>query len=143
MDIMRKHMHSARDCKAADKSHAWPMQTGDPNSGDTCTEQRAPCLDVAVAPTAEMGKSQASSQLAMGRREGGGACKGPPRRPVWVSTTRPPGSLSRGQSRAMSCCRWWSGCMHTKSCAWSSWRLCTPTPEMHINISYTTQLVLF
>jgi hypothetical protein len=62
----------------------------------------------------------------MGGHEDGGASQAPLLHcPVLVTTaTRPPGSLSRGQWRAMSCCRWCSGCMHTKRCAWGSWKLC-------------------
>jgi hypothetical protein len=87
-------------------------------------EQRAPChgaLFLAVVVAAKMGERQASSRPAMWRREGGGASNAPLLHPTLAATTtRPPGSLSCGQSRAMSCCRWCSGCMHAKSSAWSS-----------------------
>jgi hypothetical protein len=71
---------------------------------------------------------EAGKQPAMGRREGGGASNTPLLHPAPAATaTRLPGSLSPRQSLAMSCCRWWFGCMHAKSAAWSSSRLCAPT----------------
>jgi hypothetical protein len=87
-------------------------------------EQRAPCqsaLFLAVVVAAEMGERQASSRQAIGRCKGGGASNTPLLHPTLAATaTRPSGSLSCGQSRAMSCCRWCSDCMHAKSGAWSS-----------------------
>jgi hypothetical protein len=98
-----------------------PLYKGEASGGIPPSKQRPPCqgsLFLLVSSAAKTREKKASSRPAMGRHEGGGASNTALLRPALALTaTRPPGSLSPGQSPPMSCCRWCFGCTHAKSAA--------------------------